>query len=215
MLCPLKSCKKNGCHCVKDYGIFLGFFILALIIWIFKLNQTLFQYINSLHSLLPDAVWKGFNFIAYAKYFILPLLLLIITFIWRRDKLKQIIILIIAYYLVFETLKVLFGEARPYIVLPEGTFFWISSADAVKSAYRSFPSGHTGNMAVFVFALSSMFYKKWLKVLLLLLLLLTGLARICSGWHWPLDVVVSGLIGYVLVQVCLCRKVRVKAKASS
>jgi len=207
MLCPLKSCKKNGCHCVKDYGLFLGFVILALIIWLFKLNQPLFQYINSLHSLFPNVVWKGLNLISYAKFFILPILLLLITFVWRKDRIKQVIVLIIAYYLVFQCLKILFGEARPYMVLPEGSFFWINQFEnSVKSAYQSFPSGHTGNMAIFVFALSSMFDKKWLKVLLFLLLLLTGIARICTGWHWPLDVVASGLIGYVLVQICLYRK---------
>ncbi|HLX55153.1 MAG TPA: phosphatase PAP2 family protein [Aquella sp.] len=207
MLCPLKSCKKNGCHCIKDYGLFVSFVILALAIWIFKLNQPLFQYINSLHSLLPNIVWKGLNLISYSKFFILPLLLLVITFIWRKDRIKQVIALLIAYYLVFQCLKMLFGEARPYMVLPEGSFFWINQFENVaKSAYRSFPSGHTGNMAVFVFALSSIFDKKWLKVLLFLLLILTGLARICTGWHWPLDVIASGLISYILVQICLYRK---------
>jgi membrane-associated phospholipid phosphatase len=37
---------------------------------------------------------------------------------------------------------------------------------------------------------------------MLLLLILTAFARICTGWHWPLDVIASGLIGYLLVKVC-------------
>lgn len=202
-----KSEKENCCHHILGYSLFSGFLVLALAIWLFKLNQPLFYFINSLHILLPTIIWKGLNFVSYSRAFILPILLLIITFIWRRDRLRQIIVLIIAYYLLFTGLKVLFGEARPYIVLPPESFFWINQFEnAVNSAHHSFPSGHTGNMAVFVFALSNMFNKAWLKVLLFLLLILVGLARICTGWHWPLDVIASVLIAYVMVQICLYRK---------
>lgn len=204
MLCPFKSCQKNGCDCIKNYGLFLGFVLLAVIIWLFKLNQPLFYAINPLHTILPNVLWKGINLITYSKFFILPILLLLITFIWRRDKLRQVVILIVAYYAVFQGLKLLFGEARPYVVLPSDSFFWLNQFEnALKGAYQSFPSGHTGNMAIFVFALSFMFNKKWLKVLLFLLLVLTGFSRICTGWHWPLDVVASGLISYILVLICL------------
>jgi undecaprenyl-diphosphatase len=208
MLCPLKSCKENGCHCIRDYGLFLVFVALALVIWIFKLNQPLFYYINSLHVILPTIVWETLNLVSYSKTFILSVLLLVITYTWRRERLKQVIILIIAYYLIFSGLKVLFGEARPYIVLPPESFFWVNKFEnAISSSYKSFPSGHTGNMAIFVFALSTMFSnKKWLKILLFLLLILTALARICTGWHWPLDVIASGLISYILVQICLKAK---------
>ena len=40
------------------------------------------------------------------------------------------------------------------------------------------------------------------QFLMLLLVILTGLARICTGWHWPLDVIASGLIAYLLVKIC-------------
>ena len=186
--------------------VFFVFLILAVVIWINGSNHNLFLQINSQHSLLPDAVWEVFNFISYSKYFILPILLLVITFFKRRDKLVNIVLLIIAYYVVFALLKKLVGEARPFIVLAPDSFFWLNHyEDAAKSAYKSFPSGHTGNMAVFAFALSSMFFanKRILQFLVLLLVIITGLARICTGWHWPLDVLASGLIGYVLVKICL------------
>ncbi len=206
MLCGQKGQGKSCCV-FKNYAIFLGFVILALIIWLAKLNKSLFYSINKLHVILPTIVWQALNFISYSKFFILPLLLLIITFIWRKPRLKQVITLIIAYYLVFQVLKIVVGEARPYMVLPQDSFFWLNQFEnATKSAYKSFPSGHTGNMAVFVFAIGAMFNKTWLKVLLFVLLLLVGLSRICTGWHWPLDVIASGLIAYVLVQLCLCRK---------
>jgi membrane-associated phospholipid phosphatase len=36
---------------------------------------------------------------------------------------------------------------------------------------------------------------------MLFLVVLTALARICTGWHWPLDVIASGVIGYILVKI--------------
>ena len=124
-------------------------------------------------------------------------------------------LVIIAYFVVFAVLKAAVGEARPYIVLPEGSFFWLNHfEDAVKSAHKSFPSGHVGNMTVFAFSLSSMFfaYKKGLQFLMLLLVVVTGFARICTGWHWPLDVLASGLIGYLLVRVCFAIKFQRQAR---
>lgn len=204
MLCPLKSCKTNGCNCFREHGLFLGFIALSLIIWIFKLNVPLFYFINSLHVVLPPALWLGINFIANYRTFILPILLLLITYIWFTSKLKRVVILLIAYYLVFGGLKILCGELRPYMILPQNSFFWLSGfEDALKSAHNSFPSGHVGNMAIFVFTLSKIVNQRWLKILLFLLLLLTALARICTGWHWPLDVMASGLIGYFLVNLIL------------
>ena len=38
---------------------------------------------------------------------------------------------------------------------------------------------------------------------MLLLVLVVGVARICTGWHWPVDVITSGLISYVLVKIIL------------
>lgn len=205
MSCPLKKCETKCC-CIRNYWIFTVFLIIALGIWLSGINHQLFIKINAHHSLLPDQYWMFFNLVSYSKFFILPVLLLLITVVKKREKLANIVLLIIAYYVIFAALKKLVGEARPYIVLPENSFFWLNYfEDAVKSAYKSFPSGHTGNMSVFAFAISTMFFtnKRGLQFLMLLLVLSTGFARICTGWHWPLDVLASGLIGYILVKICL------------
>ena len=183
-------------------------FLLSLLIGVTVLftgdNQSLFLAINHQHGLMPDQVWLAFNFFSYSKFFIVPMLLIILSFVWRRDKLPNVILLIILYFAVFAGLKHLIGEARPYIVLPEGSFYWVNLYEnAVKSAYLSFPSGHTGNMAIFAFRLNVLFFsnKKGLQFLMLALVVATALARICTGWHWPLDVLASGLIGYILVKI--------------
>lgn len=205
MSCPVKYCQtKICCNGSWLFGLFL---IVALVIFVFDLNQSLFYTINSWHVLLPVGVWGTINNISDSKHFILPILLLMATFIWQRNKLFRVIILIVAYYLLFMVLKSIVHEARPYVVLPLSSFYWLNQfEDGIKIAYKSFPSGHSGNAAIFVFALSTFTARKWLKVLLFLFLVLVCVTRICTGWHWPLDVVASGLIGYLLVKLCLFAK---------
>lgn len=205
MRCPLDSCQINGCRCLRDYGIFAMIFALGLVIWVFKFNQPLFYLINSWHVLLPKDAWDIISLLSYPQFFILPGILVIVTAIWRKDKILRVLILLVAYYVVFAILKSLVGEARPYISLPEGSFYWLSfNENIVRSAYRSFPSGHTGNITIFVFSLNYLFFSKnkTIRYLLLILLVLTAISRICTGWHWPLDVLFSGLLAYILVKVC-------------
>ena len=190
--------------------IFAAFLALSLGIFFTHSNQSLFYAINSMHNLLPVTIWKFFNLVSYRKYMILPVLLVVITVIWRKDKIANVILLIAAYFIVFGALKVLIGEPRPYIVLDNNTFYWLNLyEDAAGSAHKSFPSGHAGNMAVFAFAISSMFFqnKRGLQFLMFMLVVFIGITRICTGWHWPLDVITSGLVGYLLVKICMCIKI--------
>lgn len=199
----MSTCLKS---CLTEYAIFGVFLALAIIIAVAKTNHSLFININSMHQVLPVIVWKFFNIISYRKYLILPILLILITYKWQRDKLVNILILIALYFVVFGALKIIVGEARPYVVLDQNSFYWLNLyEDAEGSAFKSFPSGHTGNMAIFAFAISNLFFqnKKFLQFLMLLLVIMTALTRICTGWHWPLDVITSGLIGYLLVKFCL------------
>lgn len=194
--------------------------ISALIILISGSNQSLFLAINSQHDLLPNGFWLLFNFFSYSKFLLVPIILISLTYFKRRELLPNVVLTIIAYFVVFATLKHLIGEARPYIALPTNSFYWLNKyEDSVKSAYLSFPSGHTGNMAIFAFSLNILFFsnKRGLQFLMLLLVILTALARICTGWHWPLDVLTSGIIGYILVKICFAinlRKFCFKKKSS-
>lgn len=184
--------------------IFVLFLLTGCVIWFEGINQQLFVAINQQHGLLPNQIWLAINLSTYSKFFIAPALLILISLVFRRDKIINVIFLIGAYFVSFLALKHLFGEARPYIALPQDSFFWLNKyEDSVKSAYLSFPSGHTGNMAIFAFGLNYLIFadKKIMQFLMLLLVILVGLARICTGWHWPLDVLASGLIGYVLVKI--------------
>ncbi len=223
MICSMKFCK-NYCYSLCTNWLFMAFLLFAIAIAVFHLNLPLFMAINNLHTVLPDFVWLVLNSVTHTKYAVLAAILFLLTLIFRRDKLRQVVILIVAFYVLFVVLKIFVGEARPYIVIPEGTFFWLKpdgsflgislSEDIAASAYRSFPSGHVGQTAVFVFAIINLFFPRNMaaKIIFFLFLLLIGFARICTGWHWPLDVVASGLIAYALVKLCLCNKDEICSK---
>ncbi|MBP9727335.1 MAG: phosphatase PAP2 family protein [Gammaproteobacteria bacterium] len=188
----------------KNYWFIFLTVIAALAIWLTKTNHSLFFYVNSHHNLLSDATLNAINFITWFDSGILPIALITITLLFRRDKLLNVILLIVTYMIVFSLLKFVFHEARPYIQYNPQDFYWSSSTpqENSKDAYRSFPSGHTGNTAIFVFALSYLFaYQRfWLSSFLLLPLALTMLVRIGTGWHFPLDVLCAALFAFILVE---------------
>ena len=225
------SHKKSNFLCVIGRH-WVGCLVLVLIlaISVLHLNQPLFYKINGIHTILPDSVWNTINYITYTKYGILPIVLIIITLAFKRDKITLVVLIYLVNIALLSIIKSLVGEARPFVVLPHDTFFWLNTAeDAFKTAHKSFPSGHTGNAAIFVFTLIKLFssksnkfkslqfvqnsdmiqdsidnqhvMNKFVKIVLLLFLFLVGLARVCTGWHWPLDVLVSGLIGYIIVEI--------------
>lgn len=187
------------------YIIFSLFLLAAILIWGLKLNQVIFYKINQLHTLLPDYIWQAANIIAYTKFAILPIILLLLTFFFRRSKLLNVILAIVLFFVIFWGFKKIFGEARPIVVLPHDSFFWLKfiKETSLSNNYMSFPSGHTGNMAVFVFSLMGLFFprSKLARLVLFLLLIFVGVARICTGWHWPLDVIISGMVGYLIVKI--------------
>ena len=45
------------------------------------------------------------------------------------------------------------------------------------------------------------FTHKFIRFISFVLLALVAIARVATGWHWPIDVIASGLIGYILVQI--------------
>ena len=182
---------------------FINLFILILAILtinIFGLDTFLFYKINSYHYLLSDNIWKAINLLAYSKYSILLLILLLITYKYKKQYMLRVLLLCFSYFISFYLLKKLFHEPRPYAVLSSSSFYFIPHFENyLKSAYMSFPSGHTGQVAIFVFAVFELFKPNSLiKIGLVLLLLLVGIARICSGWHWPTDIIASVIFAYII-----------------
>lgn len=196
---------KKNIDAIKNYIPFIVMSIVALIILLTGTNHKLFFTINAHHHWLPVFVWKSIIFITWEKNFILPAVLLIITYLYRREKIRNVLMLIVAYYVLFYLLKITVHEARPYIQYDPSTFYWLPQQDATGRAYHSFPSGHTGNMAIFVFTLIAFFSqeKPWIRPVLAISLMFTMMAQMCTGWHFPLDVLGSAILGFILTHVCL------------
>ena len=177
-----------------------------LVIWLGGFNQSLFYLINTQYAILPDKIWNAIDFTASSQF--LPILLVVIVFLCKREYTFRAILIVVGYVIIFAGLKILVGEARPYAVLPLDSFHWINNlSESTEKAYKSFPSGHTARAAIFAFTLIALFCqnsKYWLRILLFIFLIMVMVTKICTGWHWPLDVLASCVISYVLVKCCLC-----------
>ncbi len=156
------------------------------------INLVLFNALNSLafrYGLLDNA------FIFIAKYLPYILILSIFAFLlkdFKKYKFLPILSLFSAFfshYVVTEGIRYFSYNARPFI--EKGIAPLFDHADT-----SSFPSGH----ASFFFALSTIiyFYNKKAGYIFFALSFLMGTSRIISGIHWPLDILVGGLIGFLV-----------------
>ncbi len=191
---------------LKKYPFFFITLLITISIWIAGTNTSLFFKINALHGLLPDSVWNALNTLTSPANGFLALTLLILTFLFRREKWLNVLLLIVSYYVIFQIVKMVVHSPRPYALYNLNTFFWIPLSHHINTIvdHQSFPSGHVGNAAIFTFASIRLFAenKMWLRILFVIFLMLTVFARICTGWHFPLDVLAAILISFILTQIC-------------
>lgn len=72
----------------------------------------------------------------------------------------------------------------------------------LKGGSYSFPSGHSQTISVLAFSFATFYNKKKLWICATVITLLVMLSRMYLGVHWPLDVLVGGLLGLVSAVVC-------------
>ncbi len=89
-------------------------------------------------------------------------------------------------------LKVAFHTARP---------FWISRQVNSLSFESSFgmPSGHAQNSAAVFGLLAASLKRRWVWVVSLMLIFLIGFSRVYLAVHFPQDVIVGWIVGFILV----------------
>lgn len=117
---------------------------------------------------------------------------LIVAVLWLRGEKNPAIYLalgLIVDAILISDLKIMIHRPRPYEVLP------IIPLELAESL-RSLPSGHTATAFLSATILSK-FYSKYM-VILFVIAASIGFSRVYIGVHYPLDVTVGAMTGYLV-----------------
>jgi len=118
----------------------------------------------------------------------------IVLLFWKKTRpigLTVLISLLFDYLIINMSLKTLFARPRPFV-----TNDAITPLVGGISAYRSFPSGHSGG----AFAAMSAIYRwvpKKIGIPALVLASLVALSRLYVGVHYPTDIIAGCIIGFI------------------
>ncbi len=170
----------------------LSAIILALLVWLWQLNEPLFLFLNEAGKLIPETVWSSLTVLGDT----LIAVLLVLPFAYRYPRLVwAMMIALVLGTLVVRTGKNLFDVARPPAILD------LQQIHVIGPAHRrdSFPSGHS--LTAFIMAALWVFLiarSLWLRLTLIILAALVGLSRVMVGVHWPVDVLVGAALGWLI-----------------
>ena len=128
----------------------------------------------------------------------LAAILFFILFLYRRKFSKEAVYIVflsvvtalVSRFLIANVLKILISRPRPFET--DLNVVQILPSDEVLT---SFPSGH----AAFFFPLAVMLYlfDKKSGIILFLIIVMMGIARITGGVHWPSDILGGAVIGVI------------------
>ena len=166
------------------------------------MELNLIRAVQSIHTPFLDAFFEGITIFG-EELFMVPLLAIIY---WAVDKKfgETLAYTVFTSLLLNNTLKEMFSFERP--IGEEG----IRTLRPETATGKSFPSGHSQNGAATGGAFMIEFKKKWLTLLLGMVIFLIGLSRIYLGVHYPKDAVVGILLG--LLTAFLCARLLKKMK---
>lgn len=158
-------------------------------------NHTAFLYINnSFHSAFFDIIMPYVTMMG--EWVVIFPIIIIIAFASYKKALGLALSGILAFIIVQSLKEFMFADvARPAGVYANdlSAIYMVENTD-LHSSY-SFPSGHTAGAFLWCLSLAFYFNKTYITIGLLLLACLTGWSRIYLAQHFPIDVVVGGIIG--------------------
>ena len=155
------------------------------------MNQELFLWLNGLGEWLPSAFWVHLTNLGDAS---IALAVLIGLYRYQEDRGIPILIIALLATVVIQSGKHYFGIERPPATLASHAFNLIGAPIST----LSFPSGHTATAFVCAGILSAQYSKPVLTTCLIVIASLVGLSRIMVGVHWPNDVIIGALVGWML-----------------
>lgn len=158
------------------------------------MELDLIRMVQSIHNPFLDALFESITIFG-EELFMVPLLA---TIYWSVDKKfgEVLAYTVFTSLLLNNTLKELFSFPRP--IGQEG----IRTLRPETATGKSFPSGHSQNGAATGGAIAIHLKRRWVSVLIGLLLFLIGFSRIYLGVHYPKDAVVGILLGLLTAYLC-------------
>lgn len=158
------------------------------------MELDLIRMVQSIHNPFLDALFEGITIFG-EELFMVPLLAIIY---WSVDKKfgEVLAYTVFTSLLLNNTLKELFSFPRP--IGQEG----IRTLRPETATGKSFPSGHSQNGAATGGAIAIHLKRRWVSILMGLLIFLIGFSRIYLGVHYPKDAVVGILLGLLTAYLC-------------
>jgi membrane-associated phospholipid phosphatase len=176
-----------------------GFVILLLLLIVATSKADGFFLLNPLHLPFLDTF-----FIYYTNFgdgfFCVALALLL--FLFRKKYLSLMVFITYAISgIIAQVLKYFILEGRPAIYLKN--YYYPYFIDHVTlHNYHAFPSGHTASAFAMAAVLAFYVHNKNYSFIFLALAILVGYSRIYLGQHFPDDVLIGAILGFLTSLIC-------------
>ena len=162
--------------------------------------------IETLQSVIPGPLLMALTYLsAFGEEFVL---IAVIGFLfWCRDKEtgKKVGLSVLMAACLNPFIKNIFLRRRPYFESDKIELLRKIEKDAdaydIAAQGFSFPSGHSTNAAAVFGILARLYKHKAFKVLAVVIPLLVAFSRVVAGAHFPTDVLVGLLMGYLAVLI--------------
>jgi membrane-associated phospholipid phosphatase len=165
--------------------------VLLLLVLLAGGDMQVFLWLNRICLFAGDMFWLSVTTFGDG----LVVCVLILPFIRRKPELVWAMLLSwLLMTLWVQGLKFLINTPRPLARLSASDFHIIGAL--YKS--KSFPSGHAATASMFAAIFCLFFRRKWIYTVVILLAVMISLSRIAMGIHWPTDVLVGFLGGWLL-----------------
>lgn len=177
-----------------------------------EIQKNCFYFLNSRLSQFPNI---EYNFTQFGDALV-SLSLLAIFVLYAPKMWEALITASLLSCLLSCTLKKIFAVPRPAAYLDNDSFVIIGK---VLEGYNSLPSGHSITIftmltiVMFSFAPKKLIYKILWFLFIIIIGLILIFTRVAVGAHYPLDVIIGGIVGYIcgLIGIFITKKYKIWA----
>jgi membrane-associated phospholipid phosphatase len=165
-------------------------FGLLLAIYFSGRNVDVFLWLNQQGRFAGDNFWIAITTLGDG----LVLFVLVLPFIRRRPDLAwSLIVSFVLVVLFVKGIKIPIVSYRPPSIIDVNQFRLVGAA----YRYNSFPSGHAASIAAFCGTICIFYRQRWVRAVAITLAVLISYSRLAMGLHWPTDVLVGFLGGWI------------------